>query len=128
MHADVQETNFDRWIAIALAVGGTLMLIGAFSVRAHPFDMSPSMDGVLTCGLLGFLLAHYLESGSFSPHIWAGFVGGSFCFLGTSTLVIALVGDMLVRQRLNQEEVLYYLKRDLYRRAAPRPGAEPDAR
>ena len=69
--------------------------------------------------LLGFLLVHYLGSGSFSPHIWAGFVGGSFCFLGTSTLVIALVGDMLVRQRLNQEEVLYYLKRDLYRRHEP---------
>ena len=78
--------------------------------------------------LLGFLLAHYLGSGSFSPHIWAGFVGGSFCFLGTSTLVIALVGDMLVRQRLNQEEVLYFLKRELYRRRAPDAGAEPEAR
>ena len=72
--------------------------------------------------LLGFLLAHYLDSGAFSPHIWAGFVGGSFCFLGTSTLVIALVGDMLVRQRLNQEEVLYFLKRELYARGEPDGG------
>ena len=78
--------------------------------------------------LLGFLLFHYLDEGTFSPHIWAGFVGGSFCFLGTSTLVIALVGDMLVRQRLNQEEVLYFLKRDLYRRGTPNAGAETDAR
>ena len=60
--------------------------------------------------LLGFLAVHYFRSGAFSPHIWAGFVGGSFCFLGLTTLVTGLVGDVLVRMRMNQEEILYRLK------------------
>ena len=61
--------------------------------------------------LLGFLGMHYLETGAFSPHIWAGFVGGSFSFFGFTTLITGLIGDMLVRMRLNQEEILYQLKR-----------------
>ena len=60
--------------------------------------------------LLAFLTWHFLRTGKFSPHIWAGFVGGSFCFVGVSTLVTGLVGDMLVRIRLNQENMLYYMK------------------
>ncbi len=59
---------------------------------------------------LAFLGLHYLEASAFSPHIWAGFVGGSFIFLGISTLITGLIGDMLVRIRLNQEHMLYYLK------------------
>lgn len=61
--------------------------------------------------LLAFLGAHYLGSGRFSPHIWSGFVGGAFCFLGVSTLITGLLGDMLVRIRLNQEYLLYLLRR-----------------
>jgi glycosyltransferase involved in cell wall biosynthesis len=61
--------------------------------------------------LLGFLAVHYLRNGAFSPHIWAGFVGGSFCFLGFMTLITGLLGDMLVRMRMNQEEILYRLKK-----------------
>ena len=61
--------------------------------------------------LLFFLLTHYISTGQFSPHIWSGFTGGSLCFLGFSTLVTGLVGDMLVRIRMNQEEMLYWLKR-----------------
>lgn len=65
---------------------------------------------VIGLGLLAFLTWHFLTTGKFSPHIWAGFVGGSFCFVGVSTLVTGLVGDMLVRIRLNQENMLYYMK------------------
>jgi glycosyltransferase involved in cell wall biosynthesis len=98
------------------------IMLRAF-ISYRPFSFFAILAGLflaLGFSLLGFLLAHYLDSGAFSPHIWAGFVGGSFCFLGTSTLIIALVGDMLVRQRLNQEEVLYFLKREMYR-----PGESP---
>ena len=59
-----------------------------------------------------FLGLHYMETGAFSPHIWAGFVGGSFCFLGFTTLMTGLIGDMLVRIRMNQENILYHLKRN----------------
>jgi glycosyltransferase involved in cell wall biosynthesis len=71
-------------------------------------------------GLLGFLTVHYLRTGAFSPHIWSGFVGGSLAFLGCMTLVIGFIGDILVRMRLNQEELLYHAKRNAYRRASAR--------
>lgn len=64
--------------------------------------------------LLGFLGVHYWSSGTFSPHIWAGFVGGSFGFLAVLTLVMGLIGDMLVRIRLNQEQILYMLRKDRF--------------
>lgn len=60
---------------------------------------------------LTFLGIHYLQTRAFSPHIWAGFVGGSFTFLGISTLITGLIGDMLVNIRMNQETILYYVKR-----------------
>ena len=64
--------------------------------------------------LLLFLLAHRLTSGSFSPHIWAGLTGGSLCGAGLLVLVVGLVGQMLKRIRLNQEQLLYYhRKQDL---------------
>ena len=66
---------------------------------------------VIAFGFLGFLGWHYLQTGAFSPHIWAGFIGGSFGFAGFTTLVTGLIGDMLVRIRMNQETMLYYLKR-----------------
>lgn len=61
---------------------------------------------------LGFLGHHYWTTGGFSPHIWAGFVGGSFAFLAIITLVLGIVADMLVRIRLNQEEILYRMKKE----------------
>ncbi len=112
------------------AVRSLQIMLRAF-ISYRPFSFFAALAALFAAvglALLGFLLVHYLRSGAFSPHIWAGFVGGSFCFLGTSTLVIALVGDMLVRQRLNQEEVLYFLKRDLYRRRAPAGGGTADPR
>ena len=57
---------------------------------------------------------HFLSTGGFSPHIWAGFVGGSFVFVGILTLVIGLVGDILLRLRMNQEQILYLLKKREY--------------
>ena len=90
----------------------TIMLRAFISYR--PFRFFASIAVVcfaIGFALLGFLGVHYLETGSFSPHIWSGFVGGSFCFLGLMTLVTGLIGDMLVRIRMNQETMLYYLKR-----------------
>ena len=67
---------------------------------------------LVSSALLGFLLLHYIRSGGLSPHIWAGFVGGSFALLAILTVVIGVVGDMLVHLRLNQERILYALKRN----------------
>ncbi len=46
----------DRALALGLTAGGTASIVLAFTLRAHPFDMSPAMDGVYTCGLLGIVL------------------------------------------------------------------------
>jgi glycosyltransferase involved in cell wall biosynthesis len=88
-----------------------IMLRAFISYRPFKFFFSISAVCLLIgLGLLAFLAWHYLTTGEFSPHIWAGFVGGSFCFLGFSTLVTGLIGDMLVRIRLNQENMLYHMK------------------
>lgn len=89
------------------------IMLRAF-VSYRPFRLFASI--ALVCllagsGFLGFLGVHYLRTGAFSPHIWAGFVGGSLMFLGFTTLITGLIGDMLVRIRMNQETILYYLKR-----------------
>ena len=60
---------------------------------------------------LYFLGLHWLSTGGFTPHIWAGFVGGGFGFLAVSTYVMAILADMIVRLRLNQEYLLYQMKR-----------------
>jgi glycosyltransferase involved in cell wall biosynthesis len=77
--------------------------------------------GLLSCVFLvpgialgAFLLVHRFRSGVFTPHIWAGFVGGALVFLGLLTLVVAMLGEMLKRIRLNQERMLYLQKNDQY--------------
>ena len=54
-----------------------------------------------------FLLWHYFATGSFSPHKWAGFVGGALFALGLITLHMGIIGDMLARHRAYLEEILY---------------------
>ena len=89
-----------------------IMLRAFISYRPFRFFFAiASVCFVIGFALLIFLGMHYLRSGAFSPHIWAGFVGGTFCFLGFSTLITGLIGDMLVRIRMNQENMLYQMKR-----------------
>ncbi len=64
--------------------------------------------------LIGFLIVHRIASGAFSPHIWAGFSGGSLFFLGLIVLVSGVVGETLKRIRLNQEELLYLQRKSIY--------------
>jgi len=88
------------------------IMLRAF-ISYRPFRLFFALSSIFVAigiGLLAFLGWHYFETGAFSPHIWAGFVGGSFCFLGFSTFFIGLIGDMLVRIRMNQENILYQLK------------------
>ena len=58
-----------------------------------------------------FFLGHFIVTGRFSPHIWAGFVSGFFLTMSFLVAVFSLLGDMLSRMRLNQEEILYNLKK-----------------
>ncbi|MEE9293697.1 MAG: glycosyltransferase family 2 protein [Phycisphaerae bacterium] len=59
-------------------------------------------------GLGGFLLWHYLDTGSFSPHKWAGFTGGALIVLALMMLHMGMTGDMMNRHRVYLEELLYH--------------------
>jgi glycosyltransferase involved in cell wall biosynthesis len=58
-------------------------------------------------GLLAFLGVHYLNTGVFSPHKWAGFSGAASLALASLVFFIGLIGDMLNRHRIYLEELLY---------------------
>lgn len=69
--------------------------------------------GFLVPGLcfIAFLGWHYLTTGLFTGQIWAGFVGGALSFVGLMFSILGVVADMLDRVRVNQERILYELKR-----------------
>ncbi len=63
-------------------------------------------------GFAIFLGVHYIQTGFFTPHKWAGFTAG-FCFVVTLLLLlIGFVLDMFARMRHNQEEILFELKKN----------------
>ncbi len=61
-----------------------------------------------------FLLVHYLSTGHFSPHKWAGFMSGFFLILSLLLFIVGIILDMFVRMRRNQEEMLYLLRKTNY--------------
>jgi glycosyltransferase involved in cell wall biosynthesis len=61
-------------------------------------------------GLGGFLVFHYLTTGMFSPHKWAGFVAAVLLSLALLLLQMGLIGDMLNRHRVYLEELLFRLR------------------
>lgn len=63
-----------------------------------------------------FLFAHYFIVGGFSPYKSVGFVGLGFVIFGLLVLLIALIADMLNRVRINQDKLLYELKKMRYER------------
>lgn len=68
-------------------------------------------------GLLFF--GHFLMTGLFTDYLFAGLLCAFFVVVGLIFSTIAIVADMLARVRVNQERVLYLLKRQRYA-AAPR--------
>ena len=68
---------------------------------------------LMALGLLlgSFLLIHYLRAGSLTPHKWAGFTAAFAFTLGFLVLTTGLVADMLASVRMNQERILYLLKK-----------------
>jgi glycosyltransferase involved in cell wall biosynthesis len=58
-----------------------------------------------------FLLVHYLLTGSFSPHKWAGFTGAALFGFGLVLLLMGILGDMLARHRIYLEELLYHIRK-----------------
>jgi glycosyltransferase involved in cell wall biosynthesis len=61
-----------------------------------------------------FLFGYYAISQSFSPYKSAGFIGLGFIIFGMLVLLIALIADMLNRLRINQDKILYQIKKSRY--------------
>jgi glycosyltransferase involved in cell wall biosynthesis len=57
--------------------------------------------------LAGFLAIHFLRTGGFSPHKWAGFAAIGLVSLALLMLQIGVIGDMLTRHRVYLEELLH---------------------
>ena len=69
--------------------------------------------------LMLFLGVHYLGTGGFSPHKWAGFTAAGLLGIALLALHMGMLGDMLNRHRVYLEELLY--------RERQRAGREADA-
>ncbi|PWB71731.1 MAG: hypothetical protein C3F07_13300 [Anaerolineales bacterium] len=61
-----------------------------------------------------FLLGHYVFTGAFSPYKSVGFIGLGFFIFGMLVLIIALIADMLNRMRMNQDRLMYEIKKIKY--------------
>jgi glycosyltransferase involved in cell wall biosynthesis len=77
--------------------------------------------------LEGFFFGHYLWTGHFRPHLWAGFSGAALGGLGLMSLHMGLIGDMMNRQRIYLEELLYRQREGAWRDpvADPTPARGP---
>jgi glycosyltransferase involved in cell wall biosynthesis len=80
---------------------------------------------LLACAtaLGGFFLVHYVRTGHFRPHTWAGVSAGACIGLAALSIHIGLIGDMLNRHRIYLEELLYRQRERGVRVAAKPEGA-----
>jgi glycosyltransferase involved in cell wall biosynthesis len=62
--------------------------------------------------LASFLLLHYVETGQFSPHKWAGVTAAALGTFALLLLHVGVIGDMLNRHRIYLEELLYRQRAD----------------
>jgi glycosyltransferase involved in cell wall biosynthesis len=76
---------------------------------------------LLGLALDGWLLAYFLQNGSFSPYKFVGFVGVTLNVAGILVFGLALLADMLDRMRVNQERLLYHLRKAAHRRSEEEP-------
>ena len=79
------------------------------------FGSFGSLCMIIGVGFELFLMAHYVLTGNFSPYKSTGFIGLGFIIFGLLVLIIALVADMLNRLRINQDKLLYQMKRNRYK-------------
>ena len=59
-----------------------------------------------------FLAGHWLATGGFTPHKWAGFTSLGLVLIALLVLQVGVIGDMLSRHRIYLEEVLYRQRAD----------------
>lgn len=81
----------------------------------HPLRFFGSIAATLLLPALllaGFLGWHYLATGGFTPHKWAGFTSLGLVIVALLILQVGVIGDMLSRHRIYLEELLYRQRGD----------------
>lgn len=78
------------------------------------FGTFGSICFVIGTGFEIFLFTYYIFTHNFTPYKTAGFIGLGFIIFGTLVLLLALIADMLNRQRINQDRLLYEIKQLKY--------------
>jgi len=63
-----------------------------------------------------FFLVHYIRTGYFRPHTWAGFLSFSSFILAIFMIIAGIFMEMFSRMRMNQEQLLYLAKKENYER------------
>ncbi len=71
---------------------------------------------LLGLGFDVFIFWHWTQTGTFSPYKAFGFLGGLLNLLGALTILMAILADMFDRQRITQEKILYFLKKERYKK------------
>ncbi len=61
-----------------------------------------------------FLLIYYILNTRFTPYKAFGFIGLGFIIFGLLVFLVAFIADMINRVKLNQEKILYELKKSRY--------------
>ena len=75
------------------------------------FSLIAAVFLFISLAFFSYLLVHYLQTSSFSPYKWTGFAGAFFGAIGVIVAVAGLLADMFVRIRINQEQILYMMKK-----------------
>lgn len=79
-----------------------------------PFRLFGAMSLISFITGLGFAIflgIHYIRTGFFTPHKWAGFTAGFLWLVALLLLLIGFILDMFARMRRNQEDILFELKK-----------------
>ncbi len=61
-----------------------------------------------------FMFTHYFLTGKFTPYKAFGFIGLGFIIFGLLLVIVGLLADMFNRVRINQERIIYELKKGKY--------------
>ncbi len=95
------------------AINTTLIIFRCYR-DYYPLRFFVSIGGVilfLALCLAVFFFGHYVATGRFTGHLWAGFLSGSLALIGGLFVVVGIIADMLDRIRVNQERIISLLKK-----------------
>jgi len=84
------------------------------------FGMTGSVLIAIGIACVLYLLGYYVLTQNFTPYKSLGFIGLGIVIFGMLVLLIALVADMLNRLRINQDKLLYEMKRARYQKTNER--------